>query len=693
MPAPHDKARLRVLASVALIALGVVFALVLRVPSHPVLDTGTGSSTVGRVTAQAAYVQEIIIPEELRLSSLEVLLATWGRPANTTHDQIRVFDSAGHVIQTTQLPPGSVADNAYTRVEFSHAVHVQAEERLFVALSSTDATLTNSITAWSSPSDQLGRLYVLRRTELDTRFSPTDLTTARLQPGSIALQLQGIGERGLVVEDFLRVTGLLVCLALAAGVWWWGSLKRWFTSAEAVLRVKDWRRGASIAWFYLVVALLWGSAMIVITPPFQVPDEPAHYFRAWSVANLQLVAEPGSLVTVPENVATLPDRLGSNVGGDWAANHYSVGQAASSLWERISADSRSQVTTAASYAPVGYVPQAIGMGIARVLGHSPLLGFYLGRLSNLIAAAVIVFFAIRVVPFGKPLLALVALVPMVVFETASLSPDALVLSGCILLLAMVLRATTLGVVPVRELIVMTCVSVILLNAKPGYAVVALVLFMLTPRQLGGARRYAAWIGATVAGAFGVAVAVALVAPEMPSGYMASIGMAGVDVGQQVSFVIRHPFEFAKVIYDTFDQQILGLDGSRLPLGQMAYGILGWLAIDLPTAGMWAMAAAGILFLGSREEVPTTPWQRFVMIATGAVLVATISLGLYTGWSRVAAPVVNGLQGRYFIAVIPLGLFGIYGLRPTRERTILMILVVAVGIAAATTVATLLRFYF
>jgi uncharacterized membrane protein len=693
MHASHKRVALRASASVALIVIGVVFALVFRMPSHPVLDTGGGSGTVGPITSRTAFVNAITIPKEMRLSCVEVLLATRGEPSNTTNDEIRVFDGAGHLLQAEPLPPGSVADNSYVRVDLSQPIRVQAHGTVFIALSSADGTSVDSITAWTTPSSSVGRLYALSATELGGGSPDVRALTAHPRPGSISLRVLGLGRRGLIAENLLRLFGLLACVVPAGGVWWAATLKRWCASTEAALRVESWRQGASIAWFYLAVALVWGVALIAITPPFQAPDEPAHYFRAWSVASFEMIGRQGAVVTVPENVATLPDRLGTNVGGDWPANQYSVRRAGGALWERISKTNRAQVTSAAASAPIGYVPQAIGIEIARVLGHSPLLGFYLGRLLNLIATVVLVFLAIRVVPFGRPFFALVGLLPMFVFEAASLSPDGLALSGCLLFLALVLRSTTRGTIPARELIVTSCVAVILLNAKPGYAVLVLLLFMLTPRQLGGVRRYAVWIGATIAAAFSVGAGAALVAPEAPAGYYAWMGLGAVDPGRQLAFVVRNPFEFARVLYDTFDQQALGLDHTRLGLGQMAYGVLGWLSVYLPTVGMWAMGLAGVLFLGSREEVPTTPWQRFVLGATGAILVSAVSIGLYTGWTPVAAPVINGLQGRYFIPVIPLGLFAVYGLRPTRERTLLTILAVAVGIAAATTVATLLRFYF
>jgi len=315
-----------------------------------------------------------------------------------------------------------------------------------------------------------------------------------------------------------------------------------------------------------------------------------------------------------------------------------------------------------------------------------LLGLYFGRFLNLIASVMIVFFAIRTVPFGKPLIALVALLPIVVSGAASLSPDGLALSGVLLFLAMVLRLSTLPRLRAADLTLMACTATVLLNVKPGFVVLVLLVFMLRPRQFGSVRRYVVWVTSTLAAALGLSALLMLTVPHAAAGYLASLGINGVNQGEQLAFVLRDPWTFAKVMYRTLDQQLISLSIS-------GYGLLGWLTVGLPVVGMCGMGLATVLLLGNQEVVTTTRWQRLVICATGTSFVCVVSLALYAGWSAVAAPVINGLQGRYFIPALALGLFAIYGIRPRRERAILLILVAAVGIAAVTTIATLLNFYY
>lgn len=440
-----------------------------------------------------------------------------------------------------------------------------------------------------------------------------------------------------------------------------------------------------LEFLYLALVLVWGSLMVLIVPPFQVPDEAAHYYRAWSVADLQLTAQSGLLVDLPENVATLPSRIGSNVM-DWNTNRYSLKAARPLLSESISPTHRGQLTTAAGYGPIGYIPQALGIDVVRIFGHSPLLGMYLGRLFNLVTAAIIVFFAIRLVPFGKALMALVGLLPMMVAQMASLSADGLALSGALLFIALVLLLSQKDALTTRHVLWLSVAAAILLNAKSGYAVLALLVFVLGPSQLGGIKRYAVCAGSVLLAAFATSGVVMLLTPKASSEFLAAAGIKGIDQGAQLSFVINHPYAFLKVLYQTFD---IGATS----LANETYGVLGYLTVALPYIGMFCMGWAAVMFLGRDEAVDLTMRQRLVMLVTGGALTGAMAFALYLGWSPVASGVVLGLQGRYFIPVAALGLFTIYGIRLRHEWAPAVVMVVVVIVAAVTTLGAVLNFYY
>src|SRR5450756_846276 len=186
-----------------------------------------------------------------------------------------------------------------------------------------------------------------------------------------------------------------------------------------LLRSLDEESRVPWATIYLVIAILWGLVLVVVTPPFQAFDENAHYSRAWSVAQGEIDPGEDGQVTLPANVAALPATF-NYVDVFRGGRKYDPSLVRQIIWQPISSETVEQPTSASGYGPLGYVPQVAGIEIVRVLGRSPLLGLYVGRVLNLLAAVIVTWFAIRLLPFAKPVIVLVALFPTTIFLSACL---------------------------------------------------------------------------------------------------------------------------------------------------------------------------------------------------------------------------------------------------------------------------------
>jgi hypothetical protein len=231
-----DRRVVRLPLCVALVALGVLFAFTFRLPSHLMLVTGDNSQAVGPITSRVAYVQELDITGPARVASLEVILATFGKPTNTTHDEIRVFDGNGRRIDEVELPPGTVTDNEYLQVVLPHQLSIAARGRFFVAFSSTDGTPADSITAWATPGSTAGRVYSVPAASLGRGSLPAAVAATRPLKGAIWVQVSGQGPHRLLAEKALRVGALLALVLLAACVWWIRPISRWFASLRVECR-------------------------------------------------------------------------------------------------------------------------------------------------------------------------------------------------------------------------------------------------------------------------------------------------------------------------------------------------------------------------------------------------------------------------------------------------------------------------
>ena len=185
--------------------------------------------------------------------------------------------------------------------------------------------------------------------------------------------------------------------------------------------------------FVLVIGLLFGGSLLVLSPPFSVPDELAHFQRAFHCSQGKLYAckrdgRTGDILpsSLAETYVAIVDRAEDD-------EQFKISWAKIEKARGISLDPQRQQFTAfantALYSPVPYLPQSVAIWAARFGELSPLAMLYLARAANLIVYLLLAAAAVRLAPIHKWALALVALMPMSVYLAASLSADAMTLGG------------------------------------------------------------------------------------------------------------------------------------------------------------------------------------------------------------------------------------------------------------------------
>jgi hypothetical protein len=154
----------------------------------------------------------------------------------------------------------------------------------------------------------------------------------------------------------------------------------------------------------LALGLAGGLLLVFVTPPFHVPDEPAHFFRAYQIATAA-AAEPGPGggigYRLPASLRQLAELCTAGVAFN-PAGRLSPGLLAAA-WRLPLAPERRVFMPAGSltlYTPVPYLPAAAAVAAGRWLALRPLALLYLARLGNLTAALAVSWTAVRIAPSG-----------------------------------------------------------------------------------------------------------------------------------------------------------------------------------------------------------------------------------------------------------------------------------------------------
>ena len=128
----------------------------------------------------------------------------------------------------------------------------------------------------------------------------------------------------------------------------------------------------------------------------------------------------------------------------------------------------------------GYIPQAIGMLVAKLLDLNVIWLMWLGRIFNLICYAGLISLAVKKTPVLKiPILA-VACIPLAMYQAASLSIDSMIIGLAILTIAYFIRLykAEIASLGVRHVVIFSGICLLLGLCKLPYLAFILMLFMI-----------------------------------------------------------------------------------------------------------------------------------------------------------------------------------------------------------------------
>lgn len=427
-----------------------------------------------------------------------------------------------------------------------------------------------------------------------------------------------------------------------------------FDSAKKILQVSPER-------IFVIFAVIFGLAFIRSVPPLFGNDEIVHFPRAFYLQQGHVNADhlegndyggyvPTQIkqfndayreqVQSPNIDSSKLNEIKDRYSREKLVNH----QAQESL----------DFTSSTLSAGWDYVPPALGILVARIL-NLPLNWYvYMGRLFALGTYIALTYFAIKYIPIGKRFLLVLALLPTALLQGETIGMDGLVngLSWLIVALTFAILVKKLSVTP-KLLGLFLFLSLILATTKQGYLPLA-ALPLILPARLFPFKLKRVWLWRLVFGG------VLLLASLWYLGATAHIAEVihqvqrpglNVDTKGQLDYIFQHPLLFLAIIF---------IQPFTLWAASTYAGIVGVLTnrlVYLPIPMIILLFVAMFLtsFHKEREHVSGRDRLYVLVGSTGAFLATfiMINLALYLSFTRVGYPQVEGLQGRYFLALLPL----------------------------------------
>lgn len=456
---------------------------------------------------------------------------------------------------------------------------------------------------------------------------------------------------------------------------------------------------------FVAAGLSLGMMFLFVLPPLSAPDEVSHYISAYQLSS-QLMGKtanaPDGRVLIRAQDSFIEDLNGVMAGDgtgpkDQAAQpqdeepRTSEPQASKSQTpEPQTAMVLGQELTESTYqsihdrglaageeegswvsyqppvrtTPLAYIPQAIGITLARITGLGGLGLLYMGRLSNLIFFTAMGYITIRKIPFGKTVVAGVYLLPMTLHLAASFSYDVMIISLSGYFAAICLQlAYEARQVRSRDVVMLALIMGVMGPCKMVYGVIAGFCLLIPVKKFGGWGKWSAG-AAAVLGAFGISMVLVnsrtvAMYTEASQGYITWAGEAGYTFAQ----LIHNPLLVLRLCYNTLMWQ-----GETLYSGMLG-AALGNMdpVINTPYVVILGLTAV-LLILALRkpgEELFMSMAHRGWIWFLCFLCLGALMFSMLLAWTPVSSNVINGVQGRYLLPLLPMFLLTLKNSRVVR----------------------------
>ena len=317
--------------------------------------------------------------------------------------------------------------------------------------------------------------------------------------------------------------------------------------------------------------------------------------------------------------------------------------------------------------PLAYVPQALGFTLARVLGLNSIALLYLGRFFNLLLFAAVGVLTIKRLPFGKNVFFGVSILPMSLHLAASLSYDVVILAFTGYFTAVCLNlAYKVETVKVKDIVALAVVMAVMGPCKMVYGAIAGFCLLIPVKKFGN---WGKWTisAAAVLGSFLAAMAVvnlrtvAMYTQESDS-YVAWAEEAGYSFAE----LIHQPVRVLQLFYNTVAWQ-----GESLYSGMLGESLGNRDAVlNTPYVVILVLTACLVLLALKKpgEEIFMKIKDRLWIWFICLVIFAALMFSMLLAWTPKSSNMVQGVQGRYMLPLLPIFLFTLKSKKVVRTGT-------------------------
>jgi len=607
--------------SIFLVIFAAYFSIVSRVSKAPkdmisiseqVLDDASDNAmavTIGEITDGTVVFQEFNIPSG-EFAGIALQFGTYERTNNGTLD---VNIKAGTEVFNKTIDVNDIEDKKYYNFAFDNAVTFADDTQAVITINNQNSEKSHAVTIYA----------------YETEKSSSSCLSINGNPTNYSLDMQLYGSQ---TSPYVTIIYLLFMFIVIIG----------FVLAYIALVVKK----IKMTTVFVIALAVFGVVYMFMFPPATVPDEPSHFYTAYRYSNFMtfnfeqrsangVLMRQGDNIVIKSTEASLEQYNSEIKDFQWFCSDNTL--------TLVGGDNIKN-------APFAYIISGLGIAFARLLHLGAYPMFYMGRFFNLLVFIAMAYYAMKKMPFGKIAIFAISMTPMVLHLAASYSYDAFIIGLAMVFVAKFLDAAyghnTIGI---KNIVIISLIAFVLAPSKLVYVTIIFVVLLIPKNKFINAKYHIAFKCSVI-----LAGLIGLIFVQMAS--ISTITATGEHLitwsgtpGYTISDIIKSPFHIAAVLYSTIIQK------GDFYLGSLVGINLGWFQTSIEWymgVGFLAIIAAAFI-MKDDEPQPIKPsgkiWIACLIFASAFL----IMISMLVSWTPLEYTYIEGVQGRYFIPLLPL----------------------------------------
>ena len=401
-----------------------------------------------------------------------------------------------------------------------------------------------------------------------------------------------------------------------------------------------------IEMLFVILFIPLGISFVFFILPDYVPDEPAHFQRAYAVSNF-----------------IFDSSLDVSINSDYEIKKFAD---YSKIFSHIYLEQNptfNMYHEACSYNFMAYIFPAAGLLIGRFLCLSLYTSYYLGRMMNVVLTIIFGYNTIKLAPKGKMLFFVLYFNPMYIHLSASYSADVVVLGLSFYMISKWLYLNQKEEIEYRDIIEIISSIFLIFVLKIAYLPIFGVYFSLIPKLLKmEKKKWLCLLGCLLLGILYILISKKLGENAATSAAQEKYYLeANVDSNKQIAFLIENPKNLLIMYINTFRVKIVYYFETFVSR-------LCWLEVFINKISLFGYYVI-LLITTCKENIIENKYQRIWLLFLGFIIAAVVVLGLYLYFTPVSWLTSEGVQGRYFIPCALLFLIAISNSLFNKERRI------------------------